>query len=85
MEITSYNTDKGRLVTVEVQFTSAKTTWFKEDDPDGVYSITDIDGDLLIQEPGYRIPLLIQGLSRAVIKHDRDKARELINLNKVTR
>jgi len=81
MEIPSYSPDKGRLVTIEVQYTTANTTWFKEDDPDGVYSITDIDGDLLIREPGYRIPLLIQGLSRAAINHSRDKARELINLN----
>ena len=82
MEITTYSPDKGRLVTVEVQYTSANTTWFEKDDPEGVYSITDIDGDLLIQEPGYRIPLLIQGLSRAAIKHSRDKAKALINLNK---
>ena len=80
MEITTYTPDKGRLVTVDAHYTSANTTWFKEDDPEGVYSITDIDGDLLIQEPGYHIPLLIQGLSRAEINHSRDRARELINL-----
>lgn len=81
MEITTYNPDKGRLVTVQVQYSSANTTWFEEEDEvEGVYSITDIDGDLLICEPGYRIPLLIQGLSRAAINHDRDKARELIRL-----
>ena len=82
MEITTYNPDKGRLVTVQVQYTSANTTWFIEDAVEDVYSITDIGGDLLIREPGYRTPLLIQGLSRAAINHSRDKARELINLNK---
>jgi len=82
MEITTYNPDKGRLVTLDVQYTTANTTWFEEDDPDGVYSITDIGGDLLIRDPGYRTPLLIQGLSRAAINHSRDKAKELINLNK---
>jgi hypothetical protein len=76
MEITTYNLDKGRLVTVQVQYTSANTTWFEENEVESVYSITDIDGDLLIHEPGYRISLLIQGLSRAAINHDRDKARE---------
>ena len=80
MEITTYNPDKGRLVTIQVHYTSANTTWFEQDELENVYSITDIDGDLLICEPGYRTPLLIQGLSRTDINHNRDKARELIRL-----
>jgi hypothetical protein len=79
MEIATYNPDKGRLVTVQVHYTSANTTWFEKDELEGVYSITDINGGLLIHEPGYRIPLMLQGLSRAAINHDRDKARELIS------
>ena len=82
MEITTYNPDKGRLVSHEVQYTSANNTWFEEDDPEGVYPIMDIHGELLIREPRYRAPLLIQGLSRAAINHSRDKERELINLNR---
>ena len=73
MEITTYTPDKGRLVTVQVHYTSAANT------------TTDIDGDLLIHEPGYRIPLLLQGLSRAAIKHDRDKAMELDQSAPMTR
>jgi hypothetical protein len=61
MEITTHTPDNGRLVTVQVQYTSANTTWFIEDAVEDVYSIADIDGNLLIHQGGYRIPLLIQG------------------------
>ena len=79
MEIPTYNPDKGRLVYVQVH-TSVNTSWFEEEELEDVYSITNIDGDLLIREPGYRTSLLIQGLSRADINHDGNKARELFNL-----
>lgn len=79
MEITAFNPDKGRHETIVVEFDQENTTWF-DDIPssEGIYSITDIDGDLLIRESGYSIPLLVQELTRSAINYDQRKARELI-------
>lgn len=79
MEITAYNPAKGRHETILVTFKPGNTTWF-EDGPEseGIYSITDVDGDLLIRESGYSIPLLAQELTRAAINFDQRKAMELI-------
>lgn len=79
MEITVYNPAKGRHETIRVEFNRGNTTWF-EDIPssEGICSITDIDGDLLIRESGYTIPLLVQELTRSTINYDQCKARELI-------
>ena len=79
MEITAYNSAKGRLMTVRVQYTSENTTWFEEvPGTEWIYSITDTNGGLLIREPEYRTPLLVRELSWSSINHDQHNARKLI-------
>jgi len=39
--------------------------------------ITDVEGDLLIREPGYTYPLRIYDMSRADIGYDQRKVTEL--------
>ena len=57
METTVYNPQKGRLETVEVEFTSINTTWFGQcRNVDDISMITDLDGDMLISESGYAYP-----------------------------
>jgi hypothetical protein len=80
MQITVRDPLRGRLVTIDVEFTDANTTWFDHcENDDDIYLITDIDEGLLIKELGYAYPLLIQGKSRANIGHDKQKALELID------
>jgi hypothetical protein len=80
MENTVYNPAKGRLESIRLIFASENTAWF-EDKPtsDGIYSITDVAGDLLIRESGYSTPLLIQELTRSSINYNHRRARELIS------
>lgn len=78
MEITVYNPQKGRLETIEVEFTNNNTTWFgKCKSPRDVSMITDFEGDLLISEFGYTYPIRIYDISRADIVYDQHKARQL--------
>ncbi len=79
METTVYNPAKGGHETIRVTFDHNNTTWFEEAlVSDGVYSITDINGDLLICELGYTIPMLLQEMTRAAINYNLGKARELL-------
>ena len=78
METTVYNPQKGRLETVEVEFTIGNTTWFRHCSNVGDISmITDLDGDMLISEVGFSYPLRVPDTSRADIGYDRKKARQL--------
>jgi len=78
MEMTVYNSQKGRLETIDVEFTDENTTWFDTgtDDRES-YMITDVEGALLIREAGYTYPLRIYDMSRADIDYDQRKATEL--------
>jgi len=78
METTVYNPQKCRLETIDVEFTEENTTWF-DTSADGreTYMITDLEGDLLINEPGYTYPLRIYDMSRADIGYNQKKATEL--------
>jgi prophage tail gpP-like protein len=80
MQITIANTQKGRLETIDIDFTDQNTTWFNEvDNHNGIYMITDISGCLLISEWDYSFPILIYDKSRKDINHDPKKARDLKN------
>jgi hypothetical protein len=83
MEITVYNPQKGRLETIEVEFTDENTTWFtpckKTTD---ISMITDFDGDILIREFDYTYPSRIYDISRADIGNNRKEARRLLRLYK---
>ena len=62
-ETTIYNTLKGRLETVDFEFTSENTTWFDDAEEYLIYRIADAFGGLLIQETGYSYPVLVDGAS----------------------
>ena len=58
MQQTVYNPQKGRLETINIDFTDENTTWFDEcEDNHGIFSITDLQGGMLIKEADYTYPL----------------------------
>jgi hypothetical protein len=78
METTVYNPQKGRLETINVEFTKDNTTWFSLcRNTDDILKITDYEGDLLISECSYNYPIRVPDISRSDIGHDRKKAQEL--------
>jgi len=78
MQQTVYNPQKGRLETIDIDFTDENTTWFDEcEDNYGIFSITDLQGGILIEEADYTYPLYVYDISSADIGHDHGKAREL--------
>jgi hypothetical protein len=83
VEMTVYNPQKGRLETIDAEFTDENITWFDtcKDDED-IYMVTDLEGGILISEFGYGRPVLIHDVSRDEIDHDQRKAKELITLYK---
>ncbi len=79
MELTVYNSQKGRLETISVDFTADNTTWFDPSErPDDIWMITDFNGDLLITGNGRDYPTRIYDASRILVKHDPIKAKELL-------
>jgi len=78
MEMTVNNPQKGWLETIDVELTEENTTWFDTSADDRkIYIITDVEGDLLISEPGYTYPLRIYDMSIADIGYNPKKATEL--------
>jgi hypothetical protein len=78
MEKSVYNPQKGRIETVDVEFTNDNTTWFSNyRNARDISMITDFDGGILISEFGYTYPVRIYGISRADIDYDQKKARQL--------
>jgi hypothetical protein len=78
MQQTVYNPQKGRLETINVNFTDENTTWFDEcEDSHGILSITDLQGGVLIKKADYTYPLYLYDISRADIGHDHRRARAL--------
>lgn len=76
MQIMVCNPQKGRYETIEVVFTEDNTTWFDEyEDSDGIFSITDLPGGILIREADYTHPLYLYDISREDIGHDHGRAR----------
>jgi len=78
-EITIYNTLKGRLETIDFDFTLENTTWFDDEGDYDIYRIADTFGGLLIQESGYCYPVLIGDVSRSDIGNNQQKALELLH------
>ena len=81
MEMTVYNPQKGRLETIDAEFTDENTTWFDTcKDDDDIYMITDFEGGILISEFSYGRPVWIYDVSRDGIGYDQRKAKNLIDL-----
>ena len=78
MEMAVYNPQKGRLETIDAEFTEKNTTWFDcFMDNEDIYMITDFEGGLLIKECGYSYPTWIYDVTRAEIGYDQKKAKEI--------
>ena len=78
MQQTVYNPQKGRLETIKIEFTDESTTWIDDcEDSHGIFSITDLQGGILIKEANYTYPLYVYDISRADIDHDHRRARAL--------
>ncbi len=78
MQVTVYNPQKGRMETIDAEFTKDNTTWFSNyRSSKDVSMITDIDGDILIREFDYAYPFMIYGVSRSDIDFDQRKAKQL--------
>ena len=78
MEETVYNPQKGRLETIQVEYTQENTTWFDNNArKENIYMITDFDGGMLIKECDYTYPIWIYDVSRADINYDQDKAKKI--------
>lgn len=81
MELTTYNPQKGRLETLEVDLTAENTTWFKNNGKGravSVSTITDFDGGLLIKTLDHSYPIWLHDISRADIEYNQKKAGELM-------
>jgi len=79
MELTVYNPQKGRLETIDVEFTAENTTWFEySGNTPTVSTITDFNGGILIKKADSGYPVWLYDLSRADIGYSRKKAIQLI-------
>lgn len=80
MERTIFNPQKGRLETIDIDFTAENTTWFAGcRKPGDIELVADYHEDeLLIKEYGWNYPVRIYDLSRSSIGHDQKKAREVL-------
>lgn len=76
MKCLVYNPQKGRLETLEVEFTPENTTRFTSRGNGSVTMITDWNGGLLIKS-GFDQPIYVYDVSRADIGYSQKKAREL--------
>jgi hypothetical protein len=78
MQITVYNPQKGRLETIDAEFTKNNTTWFGNcGNNRDVSMIADLDGNILIRAFDYSYPCMIYGVSRSDIDFDQRKANQL--------
>jgi hypothetical protein len=81
METTVYNPQKGRLETIDAEFTKDNTTWFETyRTPRDIWMITDFQGGLLIREFDYTYPVWIYETSRANIDYSQKRARQLLRM-----
>lgn len=78
MKQTVFNPQKGRLETIDIEFTENNTTWFNEyRTARDIRMITDFDGGLLISEFDYTYPIWLYDVSRADIGYHQKKAKQL--------
>lgn len=79
MQILVYNPQKGRLETIDVEFTRSNTTWFNKcRTARDVSMITDIEGGILVREFDYTYPVWIYDVSRSAIGYNQKKAKQLL-------
>jgi hypothetical protein len=80
--VTVYNPQKGRIETIDVEYTEENTTYFKDTMAPNVYRITDWDGGLIIQTTSFgSYPLWVYDVSRADINYGRKEAKQLMRLH----
>ena len=73
-----YNPQKGRLETINVEFTNDNTTWFSQcRNANDISKITDFEGDMLVSENSCNYPIRVPDISRADIGYDQKTAKEL--------
>mgnify|MGYP000029314591 CR=1 FL=1 len=78
MEKTVYNPQKGRLETIDIDFTDGNTTWFDDhQDIEEIYMATDFEGNLIISGSNYYYPIFIEDVSRSDINDDLKKTLDL--------
>lgn len=78
-ELYVYNPLKGRNETIMVEIREGSTTYFEEaEKDDDILSITDTDEGLVIQEYGYRRPILIAVETRKSINYSQAGALKAI-------
>jgi hypothetical protein len=78
MEETVYNPHKGRLETIEVEYTEENTTWLENwETSEDIYMITDYKEGIIIKECNYAYPVWIYDYTRADIGTDQDKAKNI--------
>jgi hypothetical protein len=78
MEKTVYNPQKGRLETINIDFTDENTTWFDDHEKiEEIYMVTDFEGGLIIGGCNYDYPILVYDISRSDINGDIKKALDL--------
>ena len=62
MEVTICNPQKGWIETIEASMNEKNTTWFGgRQQTNDIYTITDIECNLLIKENNFNYPVLIYG------------------------
>jgi len=80
MTTTMYNSSKQRLETVDIGLTNENTTWFDDaTNAQDLYTITDVDGGLLIAHLSHNYPIWFDGVSRADINYSERGAKKLID------
>jgi hypothetical protein len=78
MQQTVYNPQKGRLETINVEFTDENTTWFEDHEKiEEIYTITDFKGGLIIGGLSYNYPIFVYDISRSDINNDIRKVLDL--------
>jgi hypothetical protein len=78
MEETVYNPQKGRLETIEVEYTEENTTWFENyKTSKDIYRITDYKGGIIIKDCNYNSPVWVYDYTRADIGTDQKKAKAI--------
>ena len=78
MEKTVYNPQKGRLETIDIDFTDKNTTWFDDHEYiEEIYMVTDFEGGLIIGGFNYDYSIFIYDISRSEIKNDTKKVLAL--------
>lgn len=81
MEELIYNPRKGRLETINVEYSKDNTTWFDDcSNPSDICRLTDFEGGLLIKENNYNYPVWVYDVTRVEIDNSAQKARELRDL-----